>query len=131
MDRKTQRRVLDAIWLDMARAEIRMQKIEQALDEEGHHYSRYQEDLKQMDMQEPAQADRWKRACRGRSLFFMEHDEYGSDVAGIIDGTWSACRRRLLNGYDAGALEADFRISAGERDLWKDLCRNWNWWTGI
>ena len=97
--------VLDG-FIDMARAEIRMQKIEQALDEaevtitadtrgfeaDGHDGTWHTVDEKEY---------------AGEKFFFMEHDEYGSDVAGIIVSEHGQLvAEDLWNGYDAGALEA-------------------------
>ena len=97
--------VLDG-FIDMARAEIRMQKIEQALDEaevtitadtrgfeaDGHDGTWHTVDEKEY---------------AGEKFFFMEHDEYGSDVAGIIVSEHGQLvAEDLRNGYDAGALEA-------------------------
>ena len=97
--------VLDG-FIDMARAEIRMQKIEQALDEaevtitadtrgfeaEGHDGTWHTVD---------------EREYAGEKFFFMEHDEYGSDVAGIIVSEYGQLvAEDLWNGYDTGALEA-------------------------
>ncbi len=57
--------VLDG-FIDMARAEIRMQKIEQALDKAKSPLQKIPEDLKQMDMREPG--IRWmKERMQGRS----------------------------------------------------------------
>ncbi len=93
-------------FIDMARAEIRMQKIEQALDEaevtitadtrgfeaDGHDGTWHAVDEKEY---------------AGEKFFFMEHDEYGSDVAGIIVSEHGQLvAEDLWNGYDAGALEA-------------------------
>ena len=97
--------VLDG-FIDMARAEIRMQKIEQALDEaevtitadtrgfeaDGHDGTWHTVDEKEY---------------AGEKFFFMEHDEYGSDVAGIIVSEHGQLvAEDLWNGYAAGALEA-------------------------
>ena len=97
--------VLDG-FIDMARAEIRMQKIEQALDEvevtitadtrgfeaEGHDGTWHTVD---------------EREYAGEKFFFMEHDEYGSGVAGIIVSEHGQLvAEDLWNGYDTGALEA-------------------------
>ena len=97
--------VLDG-FIDMARVEIRMQKIEQVLDEaevtitadtrgfeaDGHKGTWHTVD---------------ERAYAGEKFFFMEHDEYGSDVAGIIVSEHGQLvAEDLWNGYDAGALEA-------------------------
>ena len=93
-------------FIDIARAEIRMQKIEQALDEaevtitadtrgfeaDGHDGTWHTVDEKEY---------------AGEKFFFMEHDEYGSDVAGIIVSEHGQLvAEDLWNGYDAGALEA-------------------------
>ena len=97
--------VLDG-FIDMARAEIRMQRIEQAIGEnevtitaetrgyeaEGHNGTWHTVDEKEY---------------AGEKFFFMEHDEYGSDVAGIIVSEHGhLVAEDLWNGYDAGALEA-------------------------
>ena len=93
-------------FIDIARAEIRMQKIEQALDEaevtitadtrgfeaDGHDGTWHTVDEKEY---------------AGEKFFFMEHDEYGSDVAGIVVSEHGQLvAEDLWNGYDAGALEA-------------------------
>ena len=97
--------VLDG-FIDMARAEIRMQRIEQAIGEnevtitvdtrgyevEGHNGTWHTVDEKEY---------------AGEKFFLMAHDEFGSDVAGIIvaeDGQLVA--EDLWNGFDEGALEA-------------------------
>ncbi len=97
--------VLDG-FIDMARAEIRMQRIEQAIGEnevtitaetrgyeaEGHkgHGIRLIE-----------------KEYAGEKFFLMEHDEFGSDVAGIIVAeNGQLVAEDLWNGFDAGALEA-------------------------
>ena len=97
--------VLDG-FIDMARAEIRMQRIEQAIGEnevtitaetrgyeaEGHNGTWHTVD---------------EREYAGEKFFFMEHDEYGSGVAGIIVSEHGQLvAEDLWNGYDAGALEA-------------------------
>ena len=54
----------------------------------------------------------------------MEHDEYGSDVAGIIVSEHGQLvAEDLWNGYDAGALEAIQNICRRKGFLWKNLCR--------
>ena len=93
-------------FIDMARAEIRMQKIEQALDEaeviitadtRGFEADGHEGTWHTVDEKEYA----------GEKFFFMEHDEYGSDVAGIIVSEHGQLvAEDLWNGYDAGALEA-------------------------
>ena len=89
--------VLDG-FIDMARAEIRMQKIEQALDEaevtitadtrgfeaDGHDGTWHTVDEKEY---------------AGEKFFFMEHDEYGSDVAGIIV-SWKHFLKSIKNDMD-------------------------------
>lgn len=97
--------VLDG-FIDMARAEIRMQKIEQALDEAEVTIT---EDTRGFEAD--GHAGTWhtvdERAYAGEKFFFMEHDEYGSDVAGIIVSEHGQLvAEDLWNGYDAGALEA-------------------------
>ena len=97
--------VLDG-FIDMARAEIRMQKIEQALDEEEVTIT---EDTRGFEAD--GHAGTWhtvdEREYAGEKFFFMEHDEYGSDVAGIIVSEHGQLvAEDLWNGYDAGALEA-------------------------
>ena len=97
--------VLDG-FIDMARAEIRMQKIEQALDEaevtitadtRGFEADGHEGTWHTVDEKEYAE----------EKFFFMEHDEYGSDVAGIIVSEHGQLvAEDLWNGYDAGALEA-------------------------
>ena len=97
--------VLDG-FIDMARAEIRMQRIEQAIGEnevtitaetrgyeaEGHNGTWHTVD---------------EREYAGEKFFFMEHDEYGSGVAGIIVSEHGQLvAEDLWNGYDTGALEA-------------------------
>ena len=48
-----------------------------------------------------------EREYAGEKFFLMEHDEYGSDVAGIIvSEQGQLVAEDLWNGYDAGALEA-------------------------
>ena len=97
--------VLDG-FIDMARAEIRMQKIEQALDEA--------EVIITADtrgFEADGHAGTWhtvdEKEYAGERFFFMEHDEYGSDVAGIIVSEHGQLvAEDLWNGYDAGALEA-------------------------
>ena len=47
-----------------------------------------------------------EREYAGEKFFLMEHDEYGSDVAGIIvSEQGQLVAEDLWNGYDAGALE--------------------------
>ena len=97
--------VLDG-FIDMARAEICMQKIEQALDEEEVTIT---EDTRGFEAD--GHAGTWhtvdEREYAGEKFFFMEHDEYGSDVAGIIVSEHGQLvAEDLWNGYDAGALEA-------------------------
>ena len=97
--------VLDG-FIDMARAEIRMQKIEQALDEAEVTIT---EDTRGFEAD--GHAGTWhtvdEREYAGEKFFFMEHDEYGSDVAGIIVSEHGQLvAEDLWNGYDAGALEA-------------------------
>ena len=97
--------VLDG-FIDMARAEIRMQRIEQAIGEnevtitaetrgyeaEGHNGTWHTVDEKEY---------------AGEKFFLMEHDEFGSDVAGIIVAeNGQLVAEGLWNGFDAGALEA-------------------------
>lgn len=97
--------VLDG-FIDMARAEIRMQRIEQAVGEnevtitaetrgyeaEGHNGTWHTVDEKEY---------------AGEKFFLMEHDEFGSDVAGIIVAeNGQLVAEDLWNGFDAGALEA-------------------------
>ena len=97
--------VLDG-FIDMARAEIRMQRIEQAIGEteamvtadtrgyevEGHNGTWHTVDEKEY---------------AGEKFFLMEHDEFGSDVAGIIIAeNGQLVAEDLWNGFDAGALEA-------------------------
>lgn len=97
--------VLDG-FIDMARAEIRMQRIEQAIGEnevtitaetrgyeaEGHNGTWHTVDEKKY---------------AGEKFFLMEHDEFGSDVAGIIVAeNGQLVAEDLWNGFDAGALEA-------------------------
>ena len=97
--------VLDG-FIDMARAEIRMQRIEQAIGEnevtitaetrgyeaEGHNGTWHTVDEKEY---------------AGEKFFLMEHDEFGSDVAGIIVAeNGQLVAEDLWNGFDAGALEA-------------------------
>ena len=97
--------VLDG-FIDMARAEIRMQKIEQALDEEEVTIT-----ADTRGFEADGHAGTWhtvdEREYAGEKFFFMEHDEYGSDVAGIIVSEHGQLvAEDLWNGYDAGALEA-------------------------
>ena len=97
--------VLDG-FIDMVRVEIRMQKIEQALDEtevtitadtRGFEADGHEGTWHTVDEKEYAE----------EKFFFMEHDEYGSDVAGIIVSEHGQLvAEDLWNGYDAGALEA-------------------------
>lgn len=97
--------VLDG-FIDMARAEIRMQRIEQAIGEnevtitaetrgyeaEGHNGTWHTVD---------------KKEYAGEKFFLMEHDEFGSDVAGIIVAeNGQLVAEDLWNGFDEGALEA-------------------------
>ena len=97
--------VLDG-FIDMARAEIRMQRIEQAIGEnevtitaetrgyeaEGHNGTWHTVDEKEY---------------AGEKFFLMEHDEFGPDVAGIIVAeNGQLVAEDLWNGFDAGALEA-------------------------
>ena len=97
--------VLDG-FIDMARAEIRMQRIEQAIGEtetmvtadirgyevEGHNGTWHTVDEKEY---------------AGEKFFLMEHDEFGSDVAGIIVAeNGQLVAEDLWNGFDEGALEA-------------------------
>ena len=93
-------------FIDMARAEIRMQKIEQALDE-----SEVTITADTRGFEAEGHAGTWhtvdERAYAGEKFFFMEHEEYGSDVAGIIVSEHGRLvAEDLWNGYDAGALEA-------------------------
>ena len=96
--------VLDG-FIDMARAEIRMQRIEQAIGEnevtitaetrgyeaEGHNGTWHTVD---------------KKEYAGEKFFLMEHDEFGSDVAGIIVAeNGQLVAEDLWNGFDEGALE--------------------------
>ena len=97
--------VLDG-FIDMARAEIRMQKIEQALDE-----AEFTITSDTRGFEADGHAGTWhtvdEREYAGEKFFFMEHDEYGSDVAGIIVSEHGQLvAEDLWNGYDAGALEA-------------------------
>ena len=97
--------VLDG-FIDMARAEIRMQKIEQALDE-----AEVTITADTRGFEADGHAGTWhtvdEREYAGEKFFFMEHDEYGSDVAGIIvSEQGQLVAEDLWNGYDAGALEA-------------------------
>ena len=97
--------VLDG-FIDMARAEIRMQKIEQALDE-----AEVTITADTRGFEADGHAGTWhtvdEREYAGEKFFFMEHDEYGSDVAGIIVSEHGQLvAEDLWNGYDAGALEA-------------------------
>ena len=75
--------VLDG-FIDMARAEIRMQKIEQALDE-----AEVTITADTRGFEADGHAGTWhtvdEREYAGEKFFFMEHDEYGSDVAGERD----------------------------------------------
>lgn len=97
--------VLDG-FIDMARAEIRMQRIEQAIGEnevtitaetrgyeaEGHNGTWHTVDEKEY---------------AGENFFLMEHDEFGANVAGIIVAeNGQLVAEDLWNGFDAGALEA-------------------------
>ena len=97
--------VLDG-FIDIARAEIRMQRIEQAIGEnevtitaetrgyeaEGHNGTWHTVDEKEY---------------AGEKFFLMEHDEFGSDVAGIIVAeNGQLVAEDLWNGFDEGALEA-------------------------
>lgn len=97
--------VLDG-FIDMARAEIRMQRIEQAIGEnevtitaetrgyeaEGHNGTWHTVEEKEY---------------AGEKFFLMEHDEFGSDVAGIIVAeNGQLVAEDLWNGFDEGALEA-------------------------
>ena len=96
--------VLDG-FIDMARAEIRMQKIEQALDE-----AEVTITADTRGFEADGHAGTWhtvdEREYAGEKFFFMEHDEYGSDVAGIIVSEHGQLvAEDLWNGYDAGALE--------------------------
>ena len=93
-------------FIDMARAEIRMQKIEQALDE-----AEVTITADTRGFEAEGHAGTWhtvdEREYAGEKFFFMEHDEYGSDVAGIIVSEHGKLvAEDLWNGYDAGALEA-------------------------
>ena len=93
-------------FIDMARAEIRMQKIEQALDE-----AEVTITADTRGFEADGHAGTWhtvdEREYAGEKFFFMEHDEYGSDVAGIIvSEQGQLVAEDLWNGYDAGALEA-------------------------
>ena len=93
-------------FIDMARAEIRMQKIEQALDE-----AEVTITADTRGFEADGHAGTWhtvdEREYAGEKFFFMEHDEYGSDVAGIIVSEHGQLiAEDLWNGYDAGALEA-------------------------
>ena len=96
--------VLDG-FIDMARAEIRMQRIEQAIGEnevtitaetrgyeaEGHNGTWHTVD---------------KKEYAGEKFFLMEHDEFDSDVAGIIVAeNGQLVAEDLWNGFDEGALE--------------------------
>ena len=97
--------VLDG-FIDMARAEIRMQKIEQALDE-----AEVTITADTRGFEADGHAGTWhtvdEREYAGEKFFFMEHDEYGSDVAGIIVSEHGQLvAEDIWNGYDAGALEA-------------------------
>ena len=97
--------VLDG-FIDMARAEIRMQKIEQALDE-----AEVTITADTRGFEADGHAGTWhtvdEREYAGEKFFFMEHDEYGLDVAGIIVSEHGQLvAEDLWNGYDAGALEA-------------------------
>ena len=97
--------VLDG-FIDMARAEIRMQKIEQALDE-----AEVTITADTRGFEADGHAGTWhtvdEREYAGEKFFFMEHDEYGSDVAGIIVSEHGQLvAEDLWNGYDTGALEA-------------------------
>lgn len=97
--------VLDG-FIDMARAEIRMQKIEQALDE-----SEVTITADTRGFEADGHDGTWhtvdEKEYAGEKFFFMEHDEYGSDVAGIIVSEHGQLvAEDLWNGYDAGALEA-------------------------
>ena len=97
--------VLDG-FIDMARAEIRMQKIEQALDEAEVTITA---DTRGFEVD--GHAGTWhtvdEREYAGEKFFFMEHDEYGSDVAGIIVSEHGQLvAEDIWNGYDAEALEA-------------------------
>ena len=97
--------VLDG-FIDMARAEIRMQKIEQALDE-----AEVTITADTRGFEADGHAGTWhtvdEREYAGEKFFFMEHDEYGSDVAGIIVSEHGQLvAEDLWNGYDEGALEA-------------------------
>ena len=97
--------VLDG-FIDMARAEIRMQKIEQALDEEEVTIT-----ADTRGFEADGHAGTWhtvdEREYAGEKFFFMEHDEYGSDVAGIIVAeNGQLVAEDLWDGFDAGALEA-------------------------
>ena len=97
--------VLDG-FIDMARAEIRMQKIEQALDE-----AEVTITADTRGFEADGHAGTWhtvdEKEYAGERFFFMEHDEYGSDVAGIIVSEHGQLvAEDLWNGYDAGALEA-------------------------
>ena len=97
--------VLDG-FIDMARAEIRMQKIEQALDE-----AEVTITVDTRGFEADGHGGTWhtvdEREYAGEKFFFMEHDEYGSDVAGIIVSEHGQLvAEDLWNGYDAGTLEA-------------------------
>ena len=97
--------VLDG-FIDMARAEIRMQKIEQALDE-----AEVTITADTRGFEADGHAGTWhtvdEREYAGEKFFFMEHDEYDSDVAGIIVSEHGQLvAEDLWNGYDAEALEA-------------------------
>ena len=97
--------VLDG-FIDMARAEIRMQKIEQALDE-----SEVTITADTRGFEADGHDGTWhtvdEKEYAGEKFFLMEHDEYGSDVAGIIVSEHGQLvAEDLWNGYDAGALEA-------------------------
>ena len=97
--------VLDG-FIDMARAEIRMQKIEQALDE-----AEVTITADTRGFEADGHAGTWhtvdEREYAGEKFFFMEHDEYGSDVAGIIVSEHGQLvAEDIWNGYDAEALEA-------------------------
>ena len=97
--------VLDG-FIDMARVEIRMQKIEQAIGENevtitaetrGYEAEEHNGTWHTVDEREYA----------GEKFFLMEHDEFGSDVAGIIVAeNGQLVAEDLWDGFDAGALEA-------------------------
>ena len=97
--------VLDG-FIDMARAEIRMQRIEQAIGENEVTIT-----AETRGYEAEGHNGTWhtvaEKEYAGEKFFLMEHDEFGSDVAGIVvSENGQLVAEDLWNGFDAGALEA-------------------------